>query len=166
MQNNLQHHNMATQTTPTPKPKKQGYIEAVGRRRESTARVRLYSVKKTEKITLQGIQAGQGDMIANGMRIQEYFPGEVNRREYMLPFKITGVQEAYVVSIKTQGGGKQGQLGAVIHGISRALDHVDTEAYHSLLKKRGLLTRDPRMKERRKAGMAGKARAKKQSPKR
>ncbi|EKD67603.1 MAG: 30S ribosomal protein S9 [uncultured bacterium] len=100
------------------------------------------------------------------MRVQEYFPGEVNNHAYMLPLKITGTQDKYIVSVKVQGGGKQGQLGAAVHGIARALDKVDTEQYHSLLKKRGLLTRDPRMKERRKAGMAHKARARKQSPKR
>ncbi|OGK55200.1 30S ribosomal protein S9 [Candidatus Roizmanbacteria bacterium RIFCSPLOWO2_01_FULL_45_11] len=150
----------------TPKVKKQEYIGTVGRRRESTARVRLYIAKKSEKMMVQELQLEQGSIVVNGMRVQEYFPGEVNNHAYMLPLKITGTQDKYIVSVQVQGGGKQGQLGAAVHGIARALDKVDTEQYHSLLKKRGLLTRDPRMKERRKAGMAHKARARKQSPKR
>ncbi len=69
-------------------------------------------------------------------------------------------------SIKVLGGGAASQLGAVIHGIARALDKVDKDKFHSSLKDAGLLTRDARVKERRKFGNAHKARAKKQSPKR
>ncbi len=64
------------------------------------------------------------------------------------------------------GGGSKGQLGATVHGIARALSKLDTETLRPPLKKAGLLTRDPRKRERRKVGMGGKARRKRQSPKR
>ena len=72
----------------------------------------------------------------------------------------------YKITIKVSGSGKNGQVEAVVHGISRALVALDEEKYRLTLKKRGFLTRDPRAKERRKAGMGGKARRKRQSPRR
>jgi len=68
--------------------------------------------------------------------------------------------------VKVVGGGPNGQLEAIIHGIARALSSFDREKYRAVLKKAGFLTRDPRERERRKAGMGGKARRKRQSPKR
>ncbi len=90
----------------------------------------------------------------------------MNKIVYEEPFKTTETEGKYYASIKVTGSGKNGQLGAVTHGLARALDKVNPEDYHASLKKAGLLTRDPRMKERRKAGLAQSARAKKQSPKR
>ena len=79
--------------------------------------------------------------------------------------KIIDNKNRFAISIKTSGGGKNGQLEAIVHGISRSLSKVD-ENYRSALKKNGFLTRDPRKKERRKVGTGGKARRAKQSPKR
>lgn len=141
------------------------YYEAVGRRKESTARVRLYVVNE-ESVAIGGTAREKGTMIVNDRPIDTYFPGEVYKKMYLEPFRTTNTINRFVVSIKTEGGGLAGQLGAVIHGISRALVKVDNEKFRSILKKRGFMKRDPRAKQRRKAGFAGKARAKKQSPKR
>ena len=83
----------------------------------------------------------------------------------MLPLKATSSVDRFAISIKVSGGGKKGQLGAIVHGISRALVLVD-EANKKILRSLGLITRDPRVKERRKVGTGGKARREKQSPKR
>ena len=72
----------------------------------------------------------------------------------------------YYVTVKVVGGGKKGQLGATVHGIARALAKLDADTLRAPLKKAGLLTRDSRVRERRKVGTGGKARRKKQSPKR
>ena len=97
---------------------------------------------------------------------RKLFPGEVFKKMYQEPFRTTNTMSRFAVSIKVKGGGLSGQLGAVIHGISRALEKVDKEKFRPILKKRGFMMRDPRAKQRRKAGFAGKARARKQSPKR
>ncbi len=141
------------------------YYEAVGRRKESSARVRLYVVNDA-KTTLHGIEMEKGGMIVNGRAIENYFPGEVLKKMYQEPFRTTNTLSRFAVTIKTEGGGLYGQLGAVIHGISRALEKVDKEKFRPILKKRGFMKRDPRAKQRRKAGFAGKSRARKQSPKR
>lgn len=136
------------------KSPKISYYEAVGRRKESTARVRLH------------IDSSAKEFIVNGRPVEKYFPGEVAKKMYLEPFRTTNTIGRFSVTVKVEGGGLAGQLGAVIHGLSRALIKVDLEKFRPILKKRGFLTRDPRAKERRKAGFAGKARAKKQSPKR
>jgi len=133
--------------------KKASFYQAVGRRKEATARVRLYT-------------GGQGEIIVNDQPIQQYFPGEIAKIVYLQPFTLTDSLNRFRVTVKVEGSGKSGQLGAMIHGIARALEKIDKEKYRPILKKAGLLTRDSRAKERRKAGLAGKARAKKQSPKR
>lgn len=135
-----------------PKNKKPNYIYAVGRRRTSSARVRLFR--------------GKGDSSVNGIVIDKYFPGDINKNLWMKPFKTADVVDKYYVTVRVVGGGKMGQLDAVVHGISRTLVKVDSDTFKPLLKKAGLLTRDPRIRERRKVGMGGKARRKKQSPKR
>lgn len=145
--------------------KEVAYYEAVGRRKVSTARVRLYVVTG-DKVTINGTDVAKGEMVVNGRPIDNYFPGEVYKKMYQEPFRTTNTMNRFVVSIKTVGGGLAGQLGAVIHSVSRALLKVDNDKFRPILKKRGFLTRDPRAKERRKAGLAGKARAKRQSPKR
>lgn len=141
---------------PTPvkaKPKvKKEYIFAVGRRKVATARVRLFNK--------------QGDLLVNGIPAGKYFPGVLSTARYLLPFKTVGAENKMSFSAKVVGSGKKAQLDAVVHGLARALDILNKEKYHSLLKAEGLLTRDSRMKESRKVGMGGKSRRKKQSPKR
>jgi small subunit ribosomal protein S9 len=140
------------------------YYEAVGRRRVATARVRIYVVK--DSMTLNGTAIAKGTIVVNGRPVEKYFPGESAKRIYFEPFRTTNTMNRFATSIKTSGGGLMGQLDAVVLGISRALEKVDKEKYRPILKKRGFLTRDPRAKQRRKAGFAGKSRARKQSPKR
>jgi len=135
------------------KEKKPSFYQAVGRRKESTARVRLFP-------------GGDGEIIVNNRQVGQYFPGELAKIAYLKPFILTDNLGRFKVSVKVEGGGLSGQLQAVVHGIARAIEKIDRERYRPILKKAGLLTCDSRVKERRKAGLAGKARAKKQSPKR
>lgn len=132
--------------------KKQNWTYAVGRRRSASARVRLFK--------------GKGESAVNGMVIDKYFPGKILEDVYTKPFKATETSGKYYVTVKVVGGGKMGQLDAVVHGISRTLAKLDESKYKRPLRKLGLLTRDSRIRERRKVGMGGKARRKKQSPKR
>lgn len=129
------------------------FIHAVGRRREAVARVRLYS-------------KGSGIITVNAKPVEEYFAGSVNKIFYLKPFTVTDTVGKFDITVKVEGGGLSGQLGAMIHGIARALSSLNKEKYRSLLKKQGLLTRDPRTRQRRMVGTGGKARRKKQSPKR
>ena len=139
--------------TKTTKFKKDRFIYAVGRRKEATARVRLYPDKR-------------GEIIVNEKPIEEYFPGETSSGMYLTPLRTCNVIGRYLITIKVQGSGKMGQLGAVVHGISRVLVKLNEKQYRPILKKKGLLKRDSRAKERRKAGTGGKARRAKQSPRR
>lgn len=141
------------------------YYEAVGRRKTATARVRLYVVKDAP-VTIKSVTVDKGELVINGRPAEKYFPGEIFKKIYQEPFRTTNTMNRFAVSVHTAGGGLSSQLGAVIHGISRALEKVDHDKYRPILKKRGFMTRDPRAKQRRKAGFAGKARARKQSPKR
>ncbi len=141
------------------------YYEAVGRRKNASARVRLY-VAKEDTMTIKGVTVAKGDCIVNGRAIEQYFPGEINKKLYQEPFRTTNTLGRFVTSIIVTGGGLSGQLGATVHGISRALEKTDKEKFRPILKKRGFMKRDPRKKERIKAGFAHKARARKQSPKR
>ncbi len=142
------------------------YYEATGRRRESVALVRMHLVTKDKPVTVHGKKYTKGQIIVNDKPVEEFFPGEVNKSRYLQPLTLTENADRFVITIKVQGGGKIGQLEAVIHGIARALIEADTDAYRPALKSNGLLTRDPRIKERRKVGRGGKARRQKQSPKR
>lgn len=148
--------NIRMETKSMPKIKKPEekptYITAIGRRREAIAKVRLYS--------------GKGESLVNGKPINEYFPEKGAEKIYFKPFEVTKTIGKYFVHIKCVGGGKVGQLGAVIHGISRALSLTDKEKFRPDLKKAKLLTRDSRTRQRRNVGMGGKSRRKKQSPKR
>lgn len=128
------------------------YHQATGRRKEAIARVRIFP--------------GQGQITINGKPISEYFKGEVAQRKYQVPFEITKTLGKFTSTVKIEGGGISSQLDATIHGIAKALELVDKEKHRPILKSAGLLTRDARVKERRKYGLAHKARAKKQSPKR
>ncbi len=126
-------------------------MQAVGRRKEAIARVRLME--------------GQGQVTVNGKPIAEVFRGPIKQKAYQKPFELTKTFGKYTASVKVVGGGSASQLQAVVHGISRSLAGVSTD-FRDVLKDHGLLTRDARVKERRKYGLAHKARAKKQSPKR
>jgi small subunit ribosomal protein S9 len=145
--------------------KQPSYYYAVGRRREATARVRLY-VPGNEEMILNEKTYAKGQVIVNDRLVESYFPGEVSKKLYQAPFRTTNTLNRFVTTVRVTGGGLYGQLDAVIHGISRALVTIDKEKYRPILKKKSFLTRDPRAKQRRKAGYAGKARKKKQSPKR
>ena len=141
---------------------KKDYIFAVGRRKESVARVRLYS---KDSIMWDGVEIKKGEIVVNKKPALLYF-GEQNEKEFKKPLTTTNTEKKFVITVVVQGGGKVGQLDAMVLGIARALDEFDREKFHSLLRKKGLLTRDARIRERRKVGMGGKARRKKQSPKR
>ncbi|MEK7534195.1 MAG: 30S ribosomal protein S9 [Patescibacteria group bacterium] len=140
---------------------KKDYVFAVGRRKESVARVRLYP----KDSIVWGVEVKKGDIIVNKRSALEYF-GSESEKVFREPLIVTNTEKKFAVTVKAQGGGNAGQLGATILGIARALDQSDKEKFHSILKKRGLLTRDARVRERRKVGMGGKSRRKKQSPKR
>ncbi len=126
-------------------------ISTVGRRKEAIARVRL--------------SLGKGVITVNGKPITEYFSGVLFQKKYQRPLEVTKTEGKYTISAKVVGGGRVSQVDAVVHGISRAIVKIDP-TLRTLLKKDGLLTRDARVKERRKYGHAQKARAMKQSPKR
>lgn len=145
-------------------PVKKEYIVAVGRRREARARVRLYEHIKPD-MAWNTLEIKKNEMYVNEKPIADYFGGEVSRRLYTEPLRVAGAQNKYTITIKVEGGGPAGQLDAAVLGISRALSKLDEE-YHTTLKKKGFLTRDARVRERRKVGMGGKARRKLQSPKR
>ncbi len=150
----------------TKKTKDIQYYEAIGRRKQSIARVRLYLVTKDKEATVGDTKIKTGEIYLNGKPIDQAFTSLFEKESYLFPLKLTDAVSRFAISIHISGGGKSGQLGAVIHGLSRALQMVDKDQYRGTLKKEGLLTRDPRKKERRKVGRAGKARKQKQSPKR
>jgi len=134
------------------KAKKKNYIFAVGRRKTAVARVRLFK--------------GKGENIVNGFSLDKYFSGEINKAHWQKPFEVTGLDGRYYISAKIVGSGKKGQLDALVLGISRALVKADPDKFKLPLRKAGLLTRDARIRQRRMVGTGGKARRKKQSPKR
>lgn len=142
------------------------YYEAVGRRKEAIARVRLYIVGKDKSATIGGKKIAAGQIVVNDKPIDQVYPGVVAKKRYEQPFAVTSSQDRFAVTVHADGGGVNGQLEAVIHGISRALGMVNPEDNRPLLKEQHLLTRDPRARERRKVGTGGKARRQKQSPKR
>lgn len=128
------------------------YIEATGRRKVATARVRLYQTA--------------GEFVVNDKVVGAYFRNVRNADfRYLQPFKLTGTEKKFTVVVKVNGSGVSAQLEAVIHGVARALVKFNPE-FRTLLKPAGLLVRDDRMKETRKVGMGGKARRSRQSPKR
>ncbi|MFH1446837.1 MAG: 30S ribosomal protein S9 [Chloroflexota bacterium] len=115
------------------------YFEAVGRRKESTARVRL--------------MAGSGEFTINDKKIEEYFTRLGDVPAILAPLDAAGqAGKNFDVSVKVNGGGVTGQRDAVLLGLARALVKMDEEA-RPLLRKKGFLTRDPRVKERKKPGL-------------
>ena len=116
-----------------------------GRRKKSVARVRLVP--------------GTGNIVINKRSIDDYFGLETLKVIIRQPLVLTGTLDKFDVICNVQGGGFTGQAGAIRHGVARALLKVDEEAYRSDLKKAGFLTRDPRMKERKKYGLKAARRA-------
>jgi small subunit ribosomal protein S9 len=143
------------------KTPKRDYIFAIGRRKESVARIRLYH----NSVTWDGIAVSKGDIVVNKKKAMEYF-GEGGVKVYGEPLRLTNIEKKFAITVKVAGGGKMGQLDSTALGIARALDKLDRGKLRLILKKKGFLTRDPRVRQRRKVGMGGKARRKKQSPKR
>jgi small subunit ribosomal protein S9 len=114
--------------------------QAVGRRKEASARITL--------------MPGNGNITVNKRSIQDYFPRETLRMIIQQPFEIANLVGKYDVAALVTGGGTSAQAGAIRHGIARAIVVLDGELKKNL-KKAGLLTRDPRMKERKKYGQKG-----------
>ena len=113
-------------------------VGATGRRKEAVARVRLIP--------------GSGQFKLNGRPLEDYFPRPVLRMIVTEPLRLTNTLDAYDIVARIEGGGMSGQAGAVRHGIARALVEADP-TLRSELKRKGMLTRDARAKERRKYGL-------------
>ena len=126
---------MATKT----KTSKTFFFYGTGRRKSAVACVRLYP--------------GKGSITVNGKDLDEYFGLDTLKIIVRQPLVLTATTSAFDIICKTIGGGLSGQAGAIRHGISRALVKADEENYKALLKKAGFLTRDSRMKERKKYGL-------------
>ncbi len=120
------------------------YFYGTGRRKKSVARVRVYP--------------GTGSITVNGKDIDEYFGLETLKLIINQPFGVTGTTGKFDIVVNVNGGGISGQAGAIRHGIARALVLAD-ETYRPALKQAGFLTRDPRMKERKKYGLKAARRA-------
>jgi len=114
------------------------FYSGTGRRKTAIARVRLLP--------------GEGEIVVNGRSLEEHFGNAINESDVRMPFRVTGTEGRYNAMIKVEGGGVTGQVGAIAHGIARALLQVDKENTKAL-RQAGLLTRDPRMKERKKYGL-------------
>lgn len=110
-----------------------------GRRKRAIARVRL--------------TPGSGQWILNGRSLEDYFPNKLHQQEVNDPFTVLDLQGRFDVWVRLHGGGPSGQAGAVRLGVSRALNEIDEDANRATLKKAGFLRRDPRVIERKKAGL-------------
>lgn len=156
---------VVAQSAPAAKSTKKDYVFAVGRRKEAVARVRLYSTLKND-FKWGTLDVKKGDILVNQKPIADYFTGETARFAYSEPLRVANAQNKFTFTINVSGGGQAGQLDAVVAGIANALSKADSDSYRKQLKAKGFLTRDARIRERRKVGTGGKARRKKQSPKR
>ena len=125
---------------------KKPYLYGTGRRKSSVARVRLF-------------QSGTGAITINGRDIDEYFGLETLKMVVRQPLAATEELGKVDIVATVEGGGVSGQAGALRHGVARALLQYDSENLRSMLKKAGFLTRDPRMKERKKYGLKAARRA-------
>lgn len=114
------------------------YVEAIGRRKSASARVRLYP--------------GTGEIVVNDKSMPAYFGRALDQMILMQPLNLTGTAASYNISVHVQGGGEGGQAAAVRMGIARALQMSDTNL-RAPLKAAGMLTRDARAKERKKPGL-------------
>ena len=124
---------------------KRPFFYGTGRRKSSVARVRLYE--------------GTGKVTINGRDIDDYFGLETLKLIVRQPLNLTKTTEKFDIECRVAGGGVTGQAGAIRHGVARALLQYDSENLRSSLKKAGFLTRDPRMKERKKYGLKAARRA-------
>ena len=115
------------------------YFYGTGRRKTAIARVRLLP--------------GEGEIVVNGRSLAEHFGAAIDEADVRMAFRVTGTEGRYNTMIKVEGGGVTGQAGAIRHGIARALLELDPEGFRLPLRQAGLLTRDPRMKERKKYGL-------------
>jgi small subunit ribosomal protein S9 len=125
--------------TPARRPSASGPAAATGRRKEAIARVRIVP--------------GTGRWTINGRELESYFPNKVHQQAVNEPFKVLDLDGAYDVLARVHGGGASGQAGALRLGIARCLNEVDAEVNRPPLKRAGFLTRDARIKERKKAGL-------------
>ena len=124
---------------------KKAYMYGTGRRKSSVARVHLFP-------------GGTGAITINGRELDEYFGLETLKLIVRQPLTLTGTLDKFDIECRVAGGGVTGQAGAIRHGIARALLAVD-ESFRAPLKAAGFLTRDPRMKERKKYGLKAARRA-------
>jgi small subunit ribosomal protein S9 len=113
--------------------------QAVGRRKQAIARVRL--------------MPGSGSYTVNGRTLEQYFPNKLHQQLINDPFTVLDLGGSYDIIARITGGGPSGQAGALRLGIARALNQIDEENNRATLKKSGFLTRDSRVKERKKAGL-------------
>lgn len=134
------------------KSAKRDFTQTVGRRKTASSRVRLFR--------------GKGESSVNGKPRSVYFPGQILEDLFMKPFRVLDVSDKFYVTVKVVGGGLKAQAEATGNAIAKTLAKLNPDEYRIPLKKAGLLTRDPRVRERRKVNTGGKARRKKQSPKR
>ena len=125
---------------------KKAYFYGTGRRKSSVARVRLFP-------------GGTGEIKINNRTIDNCFGLETLKMVCRQPFEVTGTEGKFDVECTVTGGGFTGQAGAIRHGIARALLQADSDQYRAALKAAGFLTRDPRMKERKKYGLKAARRA-------
>jgi small subunit ribosomal protein S9 len=123
----------------------QAYFYGTGRRKTAVARVRIF--------------AGNGTIIVNGKPFDELFSRQALKDDILRPLQVTNNLDKFSAMVKVVGGGISGQVGAIRHGLARALVEVD-ESLKPALKKEGLLTRDPRVKERKKPGLVRARKAK------
>lgn len=121
------------------KEKTQKYIEAIGRRKEATARVRFYFGETP-------------NILINEKTLEAYFPIKENQEKIVAPLKLTNKENKYLIKVKVKGGGTTGQAEAIRLGISRCLLKID-ENLRKVLKDAGFLTRDAREVERKKFGL-------------
>lgn len=141
------------------------YYEAVGRRKGAVARIRLYMVTKGKNISAHGKQINAGEVMINKKPMSEFFTSPLDRKMSLQPLEITENKERFAITVTVHGGGTSGQKEAIVNALAKGLVLVD-ENYKLTLRQHGFMTRDSRIRERRKVGTGGKARKQKQSPKR
>ena len=124
---------------PVQRPRATAPGAATGRRKQAVARVRIVP--------------GTGEWTINGRTLQGYFPNKVHQQIVKEPFTLLELDGSYDVLVRVHGGGPSGQAGAVRLGVARSLNGIDEELNRPALKKAGFLTRDPRVPERKKAGL-------------
>lgn len=121
-----------------PSNTKNKYIEAIGRRKESVARVRF--------------SKGEPNILINDLPLDKYFPIKENQEKILAPLKLTETENKYLITVRVKGGGTTGQAEAIRLGISRCLLKLN-ENFRKILKESGFLTRDARVVERKKFGL-------------